>query len=111
MNNTTATKSGIPVLTLGTVSIDPTDFFNAEMDTPLVRPTYEECPKPWEILPGSCVKACNQPGNLLHMVCGILVSRTAEKTIVRGHGFFDSLDETFVWTGTAKEFDQIWICD
>ena len=106
-----ATTTSAPVLTLGTVSTELQDWYNAYLDTPINVPTYAECPKPWQIQAGSCVKACNQPGNFLNMVCGRLSSRTAEKTVVIGHGFSNSPDEKYVWTGTAKEFDQIWICD
>lgn len=77
------------------------------MDTPIVPPPAGERGK---CAPGVCVKAKGVNGPVFGRVHAN-PNRFDAPAIVIGHGWDDSADECFVWTGSKDEFNRTWEVD
>jgi hypothetical protein len=95
----------------GKITFDKADFASVRADTTLVQPTYEECPEPLDMLPGTSVKTYVDSKLGEPPLCGRLSRLSEDGAVVVGYGWLDMPSETFVWRGTRDEYARTWVCD
>jgi hypothetical protein len=87
---------------------DDAEWAKAWMDTPLGPPTNPATPTDAMKTPGCAVKTkTTKDGWPTDM--GIVVSYADEKVVVRSHN--DKHSPKRVWTGTTREYFDMWECD
>lgn len=95
---------------MSSIGSDRKEWHILNISTPMMPPKAAE--DRFALRPGTGVKSYSiGKANGIQVLCGRVARNDGQEAIVIGYGWDDSWDETFVWRGSAAEFNSNWRID